>query len=163
MGEKASAGWGLEDIVNQAALKPIGQWGADCAQPSQSSPDVVVPFVQAGGGITGEIVRRVCELRRARDAALPGNLFGEATWDVLLQLYAAHVDSQRISITRLTRQCGVPATTVLRRLARLEDRGLLIRTNDPFDARRVYVALSSTGAEAMERCFIASGLRTALL
>ena len=150
--------------MNQAALKRVDPWGASPAPASKSSPEVVLPFVQsADSGITGEIVRRVFELRRARDEALPGNLFGDATWDILLQLYSAHLDSQRISITRLTRLCGVPATTVLRRLARLEDRGLLTRTTDPFDARRVYVALSSAGAEAMERCFIASGLRAALL
>jgi DNA-binding MarR family transcriptional regulator len=155
----------LEEKVNQAAFKRLDPWGADHAAASNGSPNIVVPFAQpaGGNGITGDIVRSICELRRKRDEVFPGKLFGDPSWDILLQLYAAHLDSFRISITRLTRLCGVPATTVLRRLARLEDRGLLTRTPDPHDARRVYVALSPAGAEAMGRCFTASGLGAGLL
>lgn len=151
--------------MNQAAFKGPEQWGADRSASPALSPNIVLPFTQAGGanGITGEIVRGVCELRRKRDEAFPGKLFGDPSWDILLQLYAAQLDSLRISITRLTKLCGVPATTVLRRLGTLEDRHLITRATDPFDARRVYVALSTAGIEAMERCFTASGLRAALL
>lgn len=151
--------------MKQAALKPFNRWEADCASAADGSPNVVLPFAQPGPGnaVTGEIVRSICELRRNRNEAFPGKLFGDATWDMLLQLYAAHLDSLRVSITRLTRLCGVPATTVLRRLGTLEDRALITRTADPFDARRVYVALSPVGAEAMARCFTASGLAAALL
>lgn len=149
--------------MNQAALKELDQWGAESAPASRGSPNVVLPFAQPGNGITGEIVRGICELRRKRNEAFPGKLFSDPTWDILLQLYAAHLDSFRISIGRLTRHCGVPATTVLRRLGTLEDRDLVTRTTDAFDARRVYVALSATGAQAMERCFTASDLRAALL
>lgn len=149
--------------MNQAAFKELDQWGADGVPASKSSAGVVLPFAQPANGITGEIVRGICELRRTRDKAFPGKLFGDPTWDIMLQLYVAHLDSLRISISRLTRLCGVPATTVLRRLGALEDRDLITRTGDPFDARRVYVALSATGAHAMERCFTASGLRAAFL
>jgi DNA-binding MarR family transcriptional regulator len=162
--EIASAERGLEEQVNRAALKPFDSWGAECAPMPKGGPNIV-PFAHPAGGssITGEIVRSICELRRRRDEVFPGKLFGDPSWDILLQLYAAHLDSLRISITRLTRLSGVPATTVLRRLGTLEDRRLLTRTIDPYDARRVYVSLSPTGVEAMERCFTASGLGTALL
>jgi len=149
--------------VNQAALKAFDQRATDCAPESSCNSNVVLPFVQPDNGITAEIVRGTCELRRKRDDAFAGKLFGDPTWDMLLQLYAAHLDSLRMSIGRLTRLCGVPATTVLRRLAMLEDRNLVTRTNDPFDARRVYVALAPAGVEAMESCFIASGRRAAFL
>jgi DNA-binding MarR family transcriptional regulator len=154
----------LEEQVNRVALKALDPWGAECASVPNGNPNIV-PFAQApgGSGVTGEIVRSICELRRKRDEVFPGKLFGDPSWDILLQLYAAHLDSLRISITRLTRLSGVPATTVLRRLGTLEDRRLLTRTTDPYDARRVYVSLSPLGVEAMERCFTASGLGAAFL
>lgn len=139
--------------MNQPAFKAF-----ENARPAAVPASVVVPFIQAAGpdGITGEVVREICELRRKREQSFPGKLFGDATWDILLQLYAAQLDAQRLSITRLTRISGIPATTVLRRLSVLESEGLLTRADDPFDARRVYVALTAAGMQAMDRCFAAS-------
>jgi DNA-binding MarR family transcriptional regulator len=159
----ASAECGLEDKVNQAALKEVDPWKAAGAPATAGSPNAILPFVRPDSGINGEVVRGICELRRNRNEAFPGKLFSDPTWDIMLQLYAAHLDSLRISIGRLTRLCGVPATTVLRRLGALEDRELVTRTVDRFDARRVFVALSPMGTHAMDECFSASGLRAALL
>jgi DNA-binding MarR family transcriptional regulator len=159
--EKPLAEWELEDQVNQAAVKAYNPG----ANPSPAASNVVWPFGQFGSPrpISAEIVRRVFELRRTRQQSFPAKLFADPAWDMLLQLYAAHLESQRMSITRLTRTCAIPATTVLRRLATLTEAGLVTRTEDPFDSRRVYVALSFSGAEAMDRCFAASGLAAILL
>jgi DNA-binding MarR family transcriptional regulator len=140
--------------VNQAALKSID---ADAA----TSGNVVWPFARQGApeGVTGDTIRIVCELRRKRQEAFPAKLFGDPTWEILLQLYAAHLDGHRMSISRLTRCTRVALTTVLRRLGVLEEKGLVTRSNDPFDGRRVYVGLSFAGAEAMNRCFTAAGSR----
>ena len=147
--------------MNQAAVQAF----APGANPAASASNVVWPFGQPGAPrpISAEIVRRVFELRRKRQESFPAKLFADPAWDMLLQLYAAHLESQRMSITRLTRTCGIPATTVLRRLATLTEAGLVTRTEDPFDSRRVYVALSFAGAEAMNSCFAASGLAAILL
>jgi DNA-binding MarR family transcriptional regulator len=155
----------LEEQVSQPAFKVAEGEAALRAPVAAGSPNVVLAYAAKPGAepITGEVVRGICELRRARQDAFPGRLFSDPTWDILLNLYAAHVDSQRLSITRLTRMCGVPPTTVLRRLALLQDKRLVTRTADPFDARRVYVALSESGAEAMDRCFAVSGLGSAFL
>ena len=151
--------------MSQPAYKLRDEEGPLRAPAAPRSPNVVFAFTGKPGteGITGEVVRGICELRRARQDVFPGNLFSDPTWDILLNLYAAHLDSHRLSITRLTRHCRVPATTVLRRLALLQDKGLVSRTADPFDARRIYVALAPSGVEAMERCFEVSGLGSALL
>jgi DNA-binding MarR family transcriptional regulator len=68
-----------------------------------------------------------------------------------------------MSVTRLTRKSGIPATTVLRFLRSLGDAGLVKRTNDPTDARRVFVALTAQGMEAMNSFFEASGSRVIFL
>jgi winged helix DNA-binding protein len=153
----------LEDPVNQPVFKAFDQLGTPGAPSAPTSAGVVLPFIQPSTGVTGEIVNAICELRRHRQDCFPGTLFGDPTWDMLLQLYAAHLDSLRMSITRLTRSTALPATTVLRRLGLLEKGGLVVRAGDPFDARRVFVGLSPSGIEAMDRCFAASGLRVALL
>ena len=151
--------------MNQVAHRPMDFEPAASAPATRQNANVVWPFVQAGSvqGITSDIVRGICELRSKRADAFPAKLFGDATWDILLQLYAARLESQRLSITRLTKLCGLPATTVLRRLGVLEEEGLVTRAGDPFDGRRIYVALSFAGSEAMERCFAASGLGAAFL
>jgi DNA-binding MarR family transcriptional regulator len=149
----------LEDEVNQPALNRIYAEGATDAIAPASAGNVVWPFAKQGApdGITGDSVRLVCELRRKRMECFPQKLFGDPTWEILLQLYAAHLDGRQLSVTRLTRCSRVALTTVLRRLGVLENEGLVTRTDDAFDGRRVNVGLSFFGAEAMHRCFAASG------
>ena len=159
MSDKPLAERGLEDDVNQAAALRVFDDGEPRSATPPEGSTAISPFAQPGtaAGTTGEAVREICRLRRKRHAMFPAKLFGDPTWDMLLQLYAARLDMQRLTITRLTNLCGVPATTVLRRLGTLEAEGLVIRTDDPWDGRRVHIALSFVGAEAMERCFAASG------
>ena len=102
------------------------------------------------------LVYDICELRRRRGDFLPAKLLGEPVWDVLLELYAAQLDQQRMSITRVTRRSGIPATTVLRCIGTLVQAGLVERSDDPIDGRRVFVALSRAGLEAMDGVFAAS-------
>lgn len=119
------------------------------------------PLATAGAmrGVSARLVHAICELRRSRHQFFPGKLLGDGVWDVLLRLYAAHLDQHRLSISRLTRETGIAATTLLRWLGALEQSGLVERRDDPNDYRRVFVELSEPGAEAMNRFFEASGTR----
>jgi DNA-binding MarR family transcriptional regulator len=117
------------------------------------------PHALGSQGVSGRLVHAICELRRSRQQFFPGKLLGDGMWDVLLRLYAAHLDQHRLSISRLTRETGIAATTVLRWLASLEQSGLIERTDDPNDYRRVFVELSDKGADSMNRFFAASGTR----
>jgi DNA-binding MarR family transcriptional regulator len=112
---------------------------------------------------SAKLVRDTCELRRLRGDFLPGTLLGEPVWDILLNLYAAELDQQRMSITRLTRLSGIAATTVLRCLGTLVQAGLVERSGDPIDGRRVFVALSQAGMEAMGGFFSQPRARSAFL
>lgn len=122
--------------------------------------NVVRAFAQP---VNARLVYTICETRRERAKFLPGKLLGEPAWDMMLELYAAELDQQRMSITRLSRRSGIPATTVLRFLGLLVEAGLVKRENDPTDARRVYVALSPSGMQAMNCFFAASGSRAVFL
>jgi DNA-binding MarR family transcriptional regulator len=114
-------------------------------------------FGAASRSASGRLVHAICELRRSRQQFFPRKLLGDGMWDVLLRLYAAHLDQHRLSISKLTRETGSAATTVLRWLAALDQSGLIERTDDPNDYRRVFVELSDSGADAMNRFFAASG------
>lgn len=122
--------------------------------------NVVRAFAQP---VNARLMYTICEIRQDRGKFLPARLFGEPAWDILLELFAAELDQQRMSITRLTRRTGIPATTVLRFLGSLGEAGLVKRTNDPTDERRVYVALTDGGLQAMNRFFTASGNRAVFL
>jgi len=90
--------------------------------------------------------------RRRRDAAFGGDadLFGEPAWDILLDLLDADAHGRRISVTSASLASSVPATTGLRMIAILEERGLVMRTNDPLDRRRSHVSLTGKGRAAMQ-------------
>ena len=60
----------------------------------------------------------------------------------------------------MTASGSVTAPTMTRVLASLAERGLIVRTSDPSDARSVRVSLSPAGAQALARI---RSERTALL
>lgn len=94
-------------------------------------------------------------LRRRRDSvfAMPG-LFGEPAWDVLLDLYLAHLDQRAVSVSSACIAACVPPTTGLRYLNKLERNGLLNRESDPADHRRVIVSLTPRAIELVERTLV---------
>jgi hypothetical protein len=66
-------------------------------------------------------------LRRQRGALFGGDLFGEGTWDILLELMIAKFKGTRTSVKSVRSFSGVPATTALRCVEKLEARGLVHR------------------------------------
>ena len=94
--------------------------------------------------------RETYVIRRRRDRYLPGDLFGEPTWDILLDLYVATRENRPVPTTSACIGADVPPTTALRWLRILEARGLVEREDDGRDGRRTFVRLSAQGLAAME-------------
>ena len=92
------------------------------------------------------VAKQLYEARRRRDAASPiKSLFGEPGWDILLDLFIARKTRTALQVSSVCAGAGVPSTTILRWIARLEREGLIMRMADQEDARRRYVNLTAKG------------------
>ena len=72
---------------------------------------------------------------------------------MLLDLYAARLERQPVSVSSLCIAAAVPATTALRWIKTMTDAGIFLREADPQDGRRIFIALSDGANEAMARYF----------
>jgi len=103
-------------------------------------------------------VKAILEARRRRDRLFEAGLFADPAWDMLLELYLAElVGKRRLSVGCLCQSAAVPATTALRWIRCLEEKGLAQRAPDPVDARRVFITLSDAGFEAMSLFMLTAG------
>lgn len=103
--------------------------------------------------VDARTVRQVIDLRRSRLEFFCEDLVGEPAWDMLLELFARHLEQTRTSIGSLCASSSVPGTTGLRWIEKLSDEGLLVRENDRNDARRIWVSLSEKGTDKMREFF----------
>lgn len=60
-------------------------------------------------------------------------------YEMLLELYVAHHEGRAVSVSDLALAAGIPPTTGLRKLEKLEADGLVYRLPDRFDRRRSWV------------------------
>jgi DNA-binding MarR family transcriptional regulator len=90
----------------------------------------------------GRFAKSLLQERRDRSEVLEENLLGDPAWDMLLDLIVAEELSTRIAISSLCLAACVPATTALRWISNLVERGILERHDDDEDKRRVYLELT---------------------
>lgn len=96
------------------------------------------PRVRRGRPIA-EFVARLKRLRLRRNQLMGAPLFRDPAWDMLLELFVAHETGRKLSVSSLCYSSGVPPTTALRQLARLEKHGFVKREGDQTDNRRCFV------------------------
>lgn len=101
------------------------------------------------GAIDSSFVRWVINARAVRRRFFDSTLFADPAWDMLLELYALECAGHRISVSKLSVAAGVPCTTTLRWIEKLESESLVVRSADPLDGRRVWIGLSHLGLETM--------------
>ena len=107
----------------------------------------------AGEPVSYRLLKDMIEARRARDRYFDGSLFGEPAWDILLELYAGELAQMRVTVSNLCIGAAVPATTALRWINNLENSGLLMRSPDPMDGRRLFVNLTDKAREGLAAYF----------
>ena len=115
---------------------------AELALPSGSAQERDEAF-------TTELVGRIHRIRMKRNTLVGAQLFRDPAWDMLLELFVAHQRSKKLSVSSLCYSSGVPLTTALRQLRRLEAHGLVVREGDGEDTRRCYVEPTPRALEAV--------------
>lgn len=131
-----------------------GRFAPEVEAPAQSyDPEPPVPgkpaLPDAGA------VRALLRLRRLREAFFAAGLFADPAWDMLLDLFAAHIEGERVAVSSLCIAAAVPPTTALRWIGTMTENGLFERHADPLDGRRVFIRLSDTAIDGMAHYFAA--------
>jgi DNA-binding MarR family transcriptional regulator len=93
------------------------------------------PEVRRRRVILTEFVSRIRRLRVRRNELFEVPLFRDPAWDMLLELFVASERGEGLTVTSLSHASGVPLTTALRHLQRMEEFGLIFREGDRKDNR----------------------------
>lgn len=146
----------MNDVIKLTAYRPQ----QNAAGEAHSSVAVIMAHVHRlaeqartddiGGSCSPQFVRRVIAARAARRQFFGSDLFADPAWDILLELYALESEQRRTSVSKLCIAAAVPPTTALRWIDRLHTDGLIVRSADHLDGRRVWVSISPSGLNAMK-------------
>lgn len=111
-------------------------------------------LIEADDAMLVEVARQVYAARRQRADFLGfPDFFGEAVWDIYLDLYIAAHERRKVSVSSACIAAAVPSTTALRWLRLMEIEGIVVRERDPSDNRRVNVRLAADAIRQMTRYF----------
>lgn len=102
-------------------------------------------------------LRSIMSVRALRADIFQEQLFADPAWDILLFLYESFLDSRSASTSDVCLASGVPPTTALRWIDKLAESGLVVRTPDDRDGRRVMISLSSRAIQSMDAFFKLEG------
>lgn len=97
--------------------------------------------------------------RHARKQFLPGALFHEPAWEILLTLYIAGEQPDPVSLKQVASAVDAPFTTTQRWVDQLVTLRLVARGDSPYDRRRVALSLTPSTQAALDAYFAALAQR----
>lgn len=90
-----------------------------------------------------EFARHVHKTRLKANAIFGARILCDPKFEMLLELFVAHSDQRRVSVSGLCNAANVPQTTGLRCIETLEAQGFVARVPDALDGRRSWVEAST--------------------
>jgi hypothetical protein len=138
-----------------AEEEEIERGGIRAPEMAYRGADEPLPDISAGE------IRAVIRARRLRGQYFATELFADPAWDMLLDLFAASLERQRVSVSSLCIAAAVPPTTALRWIGTMHEAGLFGRQADPGDRRRAYIVLSEKAVQGM-RAYVGAIRRAGL-
>lgn len=161
----------LSDVASDASAARLRQLSEEVSRIANalsrlSSASASPPFSPATmpppegdlPAVSAEALRAMVKARRLRATYLPADLFADPAWDMLLDLLQAEIVQHRVPVSSLCIAAAVPATTALRWIKSMTERGLLRRRDDPHDGRRVFIEMAPPTSAALRRYFQDVGL-----
>jgi hypothetical protein len=100
---------------------------------------------------TEDDIASILRLRRARSKALGAGLFGDIAWDLLLELFAAHLAGREVRLSEV--EVEAARATIARWAAVLEERGLFSCRLDHLGCEDLRLELTRAGAARMDELF----------
>ncbi|MEN9705339.1 MAG: hypothetical protein RLZZ393_1218 [Pseudomonadota bacterium] len=98
-----------------------------------------------------QLLRLIWQIQAARREVFPDDRLPEASWEMLSELMSLEFAGRRITVGGLCLAASCPVTTALRRIDELVELGLIVKEQDPADARRQHVRLTDDGRARMEQ------------
>jgi DNA-binding MarR family transcriptional regulator len=92
--------------------------------------------------------------RRVRDQLFDANLFAEPAWDIMLDLYGAHLEGRPTTVADASLASSVPPATARRYIDMLLKRGLLSIGGKEADGDRRPVELTDSAKASMQTMFL---------
>lgn len=105
------------------------------------------------GSTKAATVRNVVQSRSRRAKFFRASLFADPAWDILLLVYSAQLEQQRVAVSEICTSVGVPETTMIRWVTILEAEGLIARTVDNLNGGQSFVSLTDAGFCAIDSFF----------
>jgi hypothetical protein len=134
----------------------VSRIATSLAKLSDGEAAPLAKLVTATGGqenVSAEGISAVIRRRRQRSRYFPQELLADPMWNMMLDLLRAEVLQHRVTVSDACQAAGVPATTALRWLKTMEQRGFVVRNPDPHDGRRVFVSLTPQASLAVRNWF----------
>ena len=132
--------------------RAIGKWALP--KPDQSEAPalrrtLVLDEDRPSESHLSKMVKHLQRQRRLRADKLSSKLFSDPAWDILLDLMAADLGCQTVTVSSACAAAQVPFSTALRYVNRLVRADLALRFNDPTDKRRDLLRISNHGRTVM--------------
>jgi hypothetical protein len=140
---------GVSDKPVSFRPAPVGGFQAFPTAAAETAPEV-----------DAKALRDIIKARRLRERFFDSELFADPAWDILLDLKAAMLEGQNVSVSSLCIAAAVPPTTALRWITAMTESGMLVRRQDPGDARRVFIILSEETSARLDDYFSAAAARS---
>lgn len=124
----------------EALTKTVDLLRARLAQRRRATEAAAAPPADLGPAVQIEIGNRAL-----RASFFDPDFFCDPAWDMLLDLFLQQSMGNLVCVSSLCVASCAPSTTALRWIRALEDAGLVERSRDPADGRRIFVRLTSAG------------------
>lgn len=97
-----------------------------------------------------EGARAIIRTRQVMAKRFPMEAFRDHAWDVLLDLYLREVEHRETCVKQALLATRLSSTSAMRLIERLESAGLISRTPDTADHRRMIVQMTQLGRSTID-------------
>lgn len=103
--------------------------------------------------VSAATVEAIIRERALRARHIPGELFADPAWDMMLELIHAELGQRRVTASILCKAAGVSTSVGLRWIDALLSKGLCTRTAGVGDPDGIFIQFSDEGSKAIRGYF----------